>query len=258
MGLDLYAGTLSRYYSRGWETIAQRELGAVLIFPDGEPSYPPFSEVHELVELWVSDLQAKIANSGGSLCNWDELENTPYYSDKPDFEGYWSLIIWAAYLSKPTDTRPRSFCSMEELLANQVYQAAKAQPTSLVTILESELFVPDERAFVFQAQNLAGNEVYISTTAALRHALEKVNLGSWNGSTADLDSWRRSGLPAISETQIKEYRPFGFLPKRKKFLTRQIPEAVDKLQQAAQYAFSIYWTALEFAEMHRVPIVLDM
>ena len=43
MGLDIYAGTLTRYYSHNWKTVVQQwaeenGLGFQKITPDGEPA----------------------------------------------------------------------------------------------------------------------------------------------------------------------------------------------------------------------------
>ena len=43
MGLDIYAGTLTRYYSHNWKTVTQQwaeenEWGFQKITPDGEPA----------------------------------------------------------------------------------------------------------------------------------------------------------------------------------------------------------------------------
>ena len=70
MGLDIYAGTLTRYYSHNWKTIVQQwaeENGYTFnrITPDGEPAdneeeLSP-AEVQETVENWRDQILAAIS-----------------------------------------------------------------------------------------------------------------------------------------------------------------------------------------------------
>jgi len=63
MGLDIYAGTLTRYYSHNWKTVVQQwaeENGYSFnrITPDGEPA--------DDEELSPTDVQAAVENLAGS------------------------------------------------------------------------------------------------------------------------------------------------------------------------------------------------
>ena len=70
MGLDIYAGTLTRYYSHNWKTVVQQwaeENGYAFnrITPDGEPAdnedeLSP-AEVQSAVENWRDQILAAIS-----------------------------------------------------------------------------------------------------------------------------------------------------------------------------------------------------
>ena len=70
MGLDIYAGTLTRYYSHNWKTVVQQwaeENGYTFnrITPDGEPAdneeeLSP-AEVQAAVENWRDQILAAIS-----------------------------------------------------------------------------------------------------------------------------------------------------------------------------------------------------
>ena len=60
MGLDIYAGTLTRYYSHNWKTVVQQwaeENGYTFnrITPDGEPADNTFF-VSKVLKAFLSDV----------------------------------------------------------------------------------------------------------------------------------------------------------------------------------------------------------
>ena len=73
MGLDIYAGTLTRYYSHNWKTVVQQwaeENGYSFnrITPDGEPAdneeeMSP-AEVQAAVENWRDQILSAISQPG--------------------------------------------------------------------------------------------------------------------------------------------------------------------------------------------------
>ena len=98
MGLDVYVGSLTRYNSGDWELIAQkvaREMGVPfqVIRPDGETSeaIPP-DETKRVIFEWRNSISKAL----GTLLDWDESPHSPYFTDKPDFDGYMALLLWAA------------------------------------------------------------------------------------------------------------------------------------------------------------------
>ena len=73
MGLDIYAGTLTRYYSHNWKTVVQQwaeENGYTFnrITPDGEPAdneeeLSP-AEVQAAVENWRDQILSRHFSAG--------------------------------------------------------------------------------------------------------------------------------------------------------------------------------------------------
>ena len=99
MGLDIYAGTLTRYYSHNWKTVVQQwaeENGYSFnrITPDGEPAdneeeMSP-AEVQAAVENWRDQILSAISQPGQPpYAPWLENNEKPYYTDKPD----WHLLL---------------------------------------------------------------------------------------------------------------------------------------------------------------------
>lgn len=99
MGLDLYAGTLTRYYARDWMTATQRwaeenGYGYDRIGPDGpmeQEQKPDPAQVLPAIEGWRDSLLAALKNGGTDCPAWPESIDAPYYTDKPD----WDAWLWA-------------------------------------------------------------------------------------------------------------------------------------------------------------------
>ena len=106
MGLDIYAGTLTRYYSHNWKTVVQQwaeENGYSFnrITPDGEPAdneeeMSP-AEVQAAVENWRDQILSAISQPGQPpYAPWLENNEKPYYTDKPDWDAFGAMLLVAA------------------------------------------------------------------------------------------------------------------------------------------------------------------
>ena len=107
MGLDIYAGTLTRYYSHNWKTVVQQwaeENGYTFnrITPDGEPAdneeeLSP-AEVQAAVENWRDQILSAISQP-------DQLPYTPWNgrttqkpicTHKPDWHAFGAMLLVGA------------------------------------------------------------------------------------------------------------------------------------------------------------------
>ena len=106
MGLDIYAGTLTRYYSHNWKTVVQQwaeENGYTFnrIAPDGEfaddeEELSP-AEVQAAVENWRDQILSAISQPGQPpYAPWPENNESPYYTDKPDWDAFGAMLLVAA------------------------------------------------------------------------------------------------------------------------------------------------------------------
>ena len=106
MGLDIYAGTLTRYYSHNWKTVVQQwaeENGYTFnrITPDGEPAdneeeLSP-AEVQAAVEDWRDQILTAISQPNQPpYTPWPEDNERPYYTDKPDWDAFGAMLLVAA------------------------------------------------------------------------------------------------------------------------------------------------------------------
>jgi len=107
MAFDVYVGTMTRYYRRDWENVAQRlarerGLGYKTIHVGGNPGPPPPSEkIRQLVEAWWEILSRIVQEQGFGPIRWEEDDTQPYFTERPTWDGYTALLIWAAHAEHP-------------------------------------------------------------------------------------------------------------------------------------------------------------
>ena len=105
MGLDIYAGTLTRYYSNDWKTSIQRfaeDHGKEysMVSPDGSeydlgPKDPELyrDDVGEWMDYRLESLER---DGGGSHGRWNDDDGCPYYTGWPDWDGFGALLMVTA------------------------------------------------------------------------------------------------------------------------------------------------------------------
>jgi hypothetical protein len=257
MGLDLYAGTVTRYLTGNWQTIAQREFGARIIYADGEAPWIIHNEAVATVSAWKEYLRSAFKEFAD--LSWNESEEAPYDSDKPDHEGRQALVLWTAYIHRPDLQRPKSRIVDSE--SDPAYEQAVDQKYYFgpMAVLESQVFIPSPVPFWTFGKNWNGDDCAIATTAQLRAALDFVNSNSWRAQRDDFKQWRLDGLPTDAVYEEVERRSFWPWRKNpvKKYIKKDLPPPGDWFQQAAQHGYAIYFSLLEFSEQHGVPILVD-
>ncbi|MEJ3750646.1 hypothetical protein WEI85_46245 [Actinomycetes bacterium KLBMP 9797] len=214
MGLDLYVGPLTRYHLGDWQTIMQ-QIGAQngyevrVVRPheeeDGETS-------PEVVQNAVLGWQQWLGEQLGSPVDWPESPTQPYWTDKPDWDGFGAVVLLAAYDERP-DLRPGPGAkedSPRDFTDAPAYQAASAQPERYYSLLSGvEWWLPlAEDPLVFEAPRPTGDPARMGTVdrlaAELRLLAERTNLLAGH----DLDELRAAS-PGDDAT-VEDVARFGF------------------------------------------------
>ena len=181
MGLDIYAGTLTRYYSHNWKTVVQQwaeENGYTFnrITPDGEPAdneeeLSP-AEVQAAVENWRDQILAAISQPDQPPCTpWPEDNEKPYYTDKPDWDAFGAMLLVAAchtYGKTVPPTVEKDWDFWEHPL---IARLATDEERVWSLFRGATWWLPLVDSFLFQAPLPTDNQAMIATLGGLRKEL---------------------------------------------------------------------------------------
>src|SRR5512139_2610382 len=99
MGLDIYVGSLTRYFARDWKTILEQlaergEIPEVRVVRASEPkdAIADPEQLRPTVLAWRQALSAGLAEHLSAPLDWDESATAPYFTDKPSWDCYGALL----------------------------------------------------------------------------------------------------------------------------------------------------------------------
>jgi len=251
MGLDLYAGTLTRYHTGAWEpeaiTLArQNGLNAEVIYQNA-PSRLRRLTAPLVVRMWRWRLQRKYGHLITKGLHWSEAGSTPHFVRKPDHDGQRALVLAAAYAVKPQLALPSQLPASNDL--DEVYAAAsKNYLESIIAILECHLYLPSNENFLVVSPDAVGIRRFITSTANLAGALATVNRAHWQADEAQIAVWDQRG--AITGKSVK-------VEGGKIVAEHVVRTPANPLMHSAQFGLAVYCAALTFSRKHNVPIVTD-
>ena len=256
MGLDIYAGTYVRYYTRNWKTAAQQfceenglqysQVGAQEEAADEEEA--SVEEIEQAVKLWQNQLVSALQNSGIEAAkSWREDNEAPYYTDKPDWDALGALLLFAAgkLMKRRYPEKYKKNLKYHEVL--EIMGVSKSQYHNWSLFSNVCHYIPIEDGFVFKYPLANGTETMIGTTKCLKYELTKINEASWNADEETILNWSKTeGYPAEATVTAGKLMFLQML-QRHEYNTESL----------AKSAFSILWQAVSFAEKERVAIIFD-
>ena len=237
MGLDIYVGSLTRYYLRDWETVVQkygREQGlkVQVVRPAAEQveqvQQASPMEVLSAVTGWRSGLNESLSEHLSTPLDWREGTDGQYFTDKPAWDGYCSLLLLAAYDEHPNMTRPGK--SQSDWSEDPAFKASTADnfKSQYSTILFPELWLPIPFNFVFRAPDVAGKEAWIGSSITLLQQLRNLNDRTCRGTPDQISQWRRDNF-----------------------------EKDDPFEAGARFGLAIFLELTSESAMHTLPMKLD-
>ena len=256
MGLDIYAGTLTRYYAQNWKTVTQQWAEAngynfhrVAPEENEQPEDERMSpeEIQNVVENWRDQILAKLVRLGHEpYVPWTEDNEKPYFTDKPDWDAFGAMLLVAAccsYKEPVPATIPKNWNFVEHSLIKRL-----SEDTEKVWSLfrETTWWIPLPDGFLFPGILPNGCETMIAATAGLRRELEALN---------DL-AWQADEETILGRSQTEGYPVDGDVNSYG-IVEMKVEHTQYDVQSLAKYAFSIFYRALKFAEENQVPILLD-
>jgi len=253
LAFDVYVGTLTRFYGEDWENVAERmareqriEYNKIYaIKKPGTP--PPKDEIRESVKNWCLGLTASLKEHGFGPVAWDEDDHMPYFTDRPNWDGYGGLLVWAAHAEHPELELPSQL--PETWADDEAYQRSieRELHSRYRSILAPQLWLPVEFPFVFEAPTLTADQDIIGSVFTLKQQLDELQ---------DETGEKLSALTSLPKPQAESSKPSGFLAG---VFSRKQPPAEEKpsLSEAAEFGLSVFRELAAKACEHRLPMVLD-
>ena len=170
MGLDVYVGSLTRYYVEGSadvvERIARHQGMAVSDGQDAE------EVIRAAVMGWRDGLSRWLGDRLDGALDWDESGPAPCFTDKPGWDGYGGTLLLAAHDEHPELPAPAQVSA--DWPDDPAYQAASAPGAGsrYHQLLTPELWLPCRFAFTVRTQDITGEEVELGSSMALLDQLE--------------------------------------------------------------------------------------
>jgi hypothetical protein len=235
MALDVYVGSLTRYYAGNWETVVQRrgrEQGVnVRVVRTNEPADRLQSQdaIAARVHDWRAGLTQSLGDHLKAPLDWEESPDAPYFTDRPAWDGYAALVLLAAYDDHPELTKPVTAPS--EWQNDPAWQASAAPgaATRYPQLLQPELWLPCSLGFAFDAADPGGTKVCIGSGPDLAD-----NLRTLNGRTFNDDPPARSAI-----------------------LGAGTPAPGGPFDATARFGLAMFLELVEQATAHRLPMKLD-
>ena len=250
MGLDLYAGTFTRYYTRNWKTVVEAWAEANGVDfkrteTEDEEKLSP-EEVQEIVCAWRDEMLQVVTHENQLPETWEESNDKAYYTDKPDWDAFGAmLLVTAAHTYEETipETLEKGWDFTEHPLIKRLAEDHEHVYSLFRSVM---VWVPITKStMVFRGPMPTGNEVMIGTLGALDQELEHINEICWLAKEETILSWTETeGYPAKTLKDVETGAEDG---KKETYSTESL----------AKFAFSIFWRAMKFAKENRTPVLFD-
>ena len=235
MALDVYVGSLARYYAGEWENVAEkaaRERGVQ--YQIGRPGgstdrLKDPQRIPPAVLAWRSALSDSLGSKLALPLDWNEALEVPYFTGRPGWDGFGSLVLWAAYAEHPALRRPATLAEEwdnDPALMRSNVAGFRSRYSHLVRNVE--LWLPSPFEFTFEGEDIDGRRVVVGSTTTLRRQLEDLNAATWKADANVVAGWHRE--PLADEAP---------------------------LELCARYAFAVLLDLARRAVEHNLPMKLD-
>lgn len=251
MGLDIYAGTLTRYYTHNWKTAAQQfaeangmEFQTIRPQTDNEDELSP-DEVKEIATQWRDSIISGLNLDPVPVWN-EDYDVTPYYTNKPDWDALSALLLYisAKYSNKEVPAMiEKDIDIYEHPIVKEFLETKDFQ----LTLFDGNgWWLPIEKNIMFDYVLPNSEKSPLTTSALLLAELKRYNEFEWNADRDIILSWSTTeGYPADAEYSKESGYNLGTV------------HETYETESLAKFAFSILWQAAEFSLKHGVVIVYD-
>lgn len=229
MNVDLFVGTLTRYYSADWQNGRTRA---------GEPT--PFGskksrmsvtdpvELQGMIAGWLEEASFKLKQHLKEPLMWKEGMLPPHFVGEMGVAGYGGAILLAAYTNHAHLPRPTSY--MKTWDRDPAFEAAmkpRDKKDALWEIINCGVWFPVNFAFGIGMKDPGGQPIKAGSIDLLWRGLEYLNDTNWGAKPEDIATWRTRSL---SET--------------------------DTFDAQAQFGFATFYEMCRIARENRLPMKL--
>jgi hypothetical protein len=186
MGLDVYVGALTRYFAGDWERIADRTsgkrgraIGTAQPRVAGAPKKDR-ERIQDSVLAWRRTLAGALAPYLAEPLAWNETPEAPWFTDRPGWDGFGALVLWAAYAEQPTLRRPAALPTEWDEDAALVRSNAEGFRSRYSHLVRNvELWLPTTLDFTFESEDVDGRRIIVGSSTTLRRQLGELNAATW-------------------------------------------------------------------------------
>jgi hypothetical protein len=234
MALDVYVGSLARYYAGDWKSVAdwaarERNRKTEAGQPGVAGARKDRERIRASVLAWRRSLGGALAPHLAEPLSWDETSEAPWFTERPGWDGFGSLVLWAAHAEQPTLRRPAALPKEwddDAALVRSNADGFRSRYSHLVRNVE--LWLPTTLDFTFEAEDVDGRRIIVGSSTTLRRQLGELNAATWT----------------MDEDEMIE-------------LARGRPPGRASLEVAARHTMAVMSGLVRQAVEHRLPMKLD-
>ncbi|MDO5746409.1 MAG: hypothetical protein Q4P66_01940 [Actinomycetaceae bacterium] len=251
MGLNVYAGSLTRYYSKDWRPVQQNEPitdGKKMAphpskYPRALPS-EQWDELQETNERWRDEvLKVVSAKIQYPVEQWCEDVGIGYYTHNLTWQSYFAVMISAACLSY-SQALPRDIPTHEPLHQHPMFRKAYLDDSNPVSyLLRTEWWIPSQYEFIFTCKGPDGQPKTVSSTKILLRWLVELNNNFFHANEDYLTTWCQSEGPRRNESGNMRWKEGQYRP-------------VYPFVSYARHGFAVATKAAQYSIQHHVPLLL--
>jgi hypothetical protein len=199
MSLDVYVGPLSQYYA------AQRGSASAGMATDRVATT---THIRLTVLAWRKGLTESLGANIDAPLDWDESAAAPGFSARPGWDGFGSLVLWAAYAEHPSLQRPGRLSEGWEddpALGRSNGLGFRSRYAHIVRNVE--IWLPSSFQSTFESEDIDRRRVVMGSLPTLRRQLDELNGATWKAGNSVVDGWRQ--ISPTGDASLEQCARFG-------------------------------------------------
>lgn len=205
MSLDVYVGSLTRYYTEGpiavVEQLARQQRIPYAIVHGrglGTERCPGLDRVvRNAVLTWRDGLELGLGDGLEAPFDWAEAPDSPCFTEKLGWDGYGATLLLAAHDEHPELPLPSGMSP--DWPDDPAYVAATAEGAAsrFDQVLIPELWLPHRLGFTFRTQDVTGQDVEVGSSPDLLDQLQTLQAGHPSDGDQSLAGIAHAGLELL-------------------------------------------------------------